>query len=116
MNHFNYSAQFKKDLKRLTKRYRSLPKDLRRLEIFLEQYPSGIGASFTVLHRKSSVCIIKARLACESLKAKSLRIIYAYIQESDSIEFVEIEFVELYFKGDKEREDKNRIDSYLSGI
>ncbi|MBU2541931.1 hypothetical protein KJ785_00005 [Patescibacteria group bacterium] len=111
MNHFDYSLQFKKDLKRLTKKYNSLSKDLHRLEIFLEQYPGGVGVSFAVLHRQPFVCIIKARLACESLRAKFLRIIYAY-KESEK----RIEFIELYFKGDKEREDKGRIDEYLKSI
>ncbi|MFH1946784.1 MAG: hypothetical protein ABIJ23_01340 [Candidatus Magasanikbacteria bacterium] len=111
MNRFDYSPQFKKDLKRLTKKYNSLPKDLRRLEIFLEQYPNGIGASFAVLHHRPSVCIIKARLACESLRARSLRVIYAY-KESEK----RIEFIELYFKGDKLREDELRIRDYLNDL
>jgi hypothetical protein len=33
-----------------------------------------------------------------------IRIIYAYYENEDVIEFIEI-----YFKGDKENEDKNRI-------
>jgi hypothetical protein len=68
------------------------------------------------LARKSHVTIVKARLFCQSLKRNSLRIIYAYIEKSAEIEFVGIEFIELYFKGDKEREDAERIKRYLGGV
>ena len=111
MKHFDYSAQFKKESKRLIKKYKSLPEDLRRLETFLDQYPSGIGASFAVLSRQPSVCIVKARLACESLRSKSLRVIYVY-KESEK----RIEFIEIYFKGDKSREDELRIKEYLNNL
>jgi len=36
-----------------------------------------------------------------------IRIIYAYFEKEDAIEFIEI-----YFKGDKENEDKKRIKKY----
>jgi hypothetical protein len=53
--------------------------------------------------------IFKAKkFACKSLKGKGvksgIRIIYAYYEAIDSIEFVEI-----YYKGDKENEDHKRI-------
>ncbi|MEW6667290.1 MAG: hypothetical protein AB1512_18965 [Thermodesulfobacteriota bacterium] len=53
--------------------------------------------------------IYKAKkFACRSLKGRGvqsgIRIIYAYDGEEDRIEFVEI-----YFKGDKENEDRERI-------
>ena len=56
--------------------------------------------------------IFKARkFACRALKgrgAKSgIRIIYAFFEETDKIEFIEI-----YFKGDKNRENRDRIAQY----
>ncbi len=50
------------------------------------------------------------KFACRALKGKGnqtgIRIIYAYFKDEDRIEFVEI-----YFKGDKESEDRKRINS-----
>jgi len=48
------------------------------------------------------------KFACRSLKGKGsqsgLRLIYAYYEEQDKIELIEI-----YYKGDKETEDRERI-------
>jgi hypothetical protein len=53
------------------------------------------------------------KFACKSLKGKGaksgIRIIYAYFEQEDTIEFIEI-----YFKGDKENEDKERIKKYFT--
>ncbi len=53
--------------------------------------------------------IYKAKkFACKALKGKGaqsgIRIIYAYHEEEDRIEFIEI-----YYKGDKENEDRERV-------
>ncbi|MEA2104843.1 MAG: hypothetical protein U9P79_09430 [Candidatus Cloacimonadota bacterium] len=53
--------------------------------------------------------IYKARkFACRSLKGtgsrSGIRIIYAYYEKEDKIEFIEI-----YYKGDKDNEDRERI-------
>jgi hypothetical protein len=53
--------------------------------------------------------VYKARkFACRSLKGKGahsgIRVIYAYIEQNDKIELIEI-----YYKGDKENEDRERI-------
>ncbi|GAH23033.1 unnamed protein product, partial [marine sediment metagenome] len=42
------------------------------------------------------------------LKGSSLRIIYAYCENKQKVEFIQ-----LYFKGGKENEDNNRIKNYL---
>jgi hypothetical protein len=39
-----------------------------------------------------------------------MRVIYAYFEEENRIELIEI-----YYKGDKENEDKKRIKKYYSG-
>lgn len=56
--------------------------------------------------------IYKAKkFACRSLKGKGvqsgIRVIYAYFEEEDKIELIEI-----YYKGDKENEDRERIRRY----
>ena len=58
--------------------------------------------------------IYKAKkFACKALKGcggmSGIRIIYAYYESEDVIEFVEI-----YFKGEKASEDKKRITKYYS--
>jgi len=47
-------------------------------------------------------------MACRALRRRALRVIYAYFEQEQRIEFIEI-----YFKGDKENEDRKRIKEYL---
>ena len=111
---------FEKDLKKLSKRFRSLEEDLgnfirTQLELF---HKLGIdnGGVFKIpglgfLEPK----VYKAKkFACKALKgrgaASGIRVIYAYFEKEDRIEFVEI-----YFKGDKENEDRQRIREIYSG-
>jgi len=100
--------EFAREFKRLHKRYRSLAKDLRDFETIINTYPTGVGVNFVTIYNDEAVTIVKARLACASLRNRSLRIIYAY--HGDRVEFV---YIELYFKGDKANEDRVRIDDYL---
>ncbi len=110
---YKNTPEFEKDFKRLAKKYMTLADDLATFQKITSTSPLGIGKNFVVLKRQKGIVIVKARLFCRSLKRNSLRIIYAYIEEGQKIEFVGIEFLELYFKGDKEREDGDRIESYL---
>ena len=112
----NFSSidEFEKDLKNLSKKYRSLPDDLAEFKKVLTKFPQGTGKHFALLHNAEEVKIMKARLFCRYLRGSSLRVIYAYHSETDTIEF--IRFIELYFKGNKEREDQNRINLYLKSI
>lgn len=108
MNRFEYEQKFEKEFKRLKKKYRSLPDDMVRFERVLAANPVGIGAAFTIIHDGDLVLIVKARLACQSLRAKFLRIVYAYHRDRSTFMYIEI-----YFKGDKENEDRNRISDFL---
>ena len=108
MSHFNQTLEFEKELKKLSKKYRSLPKDLNDLEEVLVTCPTGLGKNFTIIHSGEPVKIVKVRLACESLHDRSIRIVYAY--HDDTFEFM---YIEIYFKGDKENEDRTRIEKYL---
>ncbi len=111
---FRQTNEFEKDLKRLLKKYRTLPDDLEEFKKIILIKPLGIGKNFAILTKKDGIVILKARLFCRSLKGSSLRIIYAYIEEDVQIELVGIDFIELYFKGDKENEDADRIQEYLN--
>jgi hypothetical protein len=105
--------EFQKDLKKL-RRFRTLKEDL---DIFIEKQlrlyhklkidNKGIVqiSNLNIDYPK----IYKARkFACRSLKGKGsasgIRVIYAYFEEKDCVEFIEI-----YYKGDKENEERERI-------
>lgn len=106
--------EFEKDLKRLLKRFRTIEDDLKifiEKELFLYHKlgidNKGIFQIPGLLVK--DIKIYKAKkFACRSLKGKGvqsgIRVIYAYFESSDSIEFIEI-----YYKGDKENEDRERI-------
>jgi hypothetical protein len=105
--------EFQKNLKKL-RRFRTLKEDL---DIFIEKQlrlyhklkidNKGIVqiSNLNIDYPK----IYKARkFACRSLKGKGsasgIRVIYAYFEEKDCVEFIEI-----YYKGDKENEERERI-------
>lgn len=105
--------EFDKDLKKL-KRFRTLKDDL---DIFTEkqlQLFHKLGIDNKGIVQISSLGIeypkiYKARkFACRSLKGKGsasgIRVIYAYFEDRDCVEFIKI-----YYKGDKENEDRERI-------
>ncbi len=111
---FKSTPEFEKEIKHLQKKYQTLPDDLEEFKRVLCKFPTGTGKNFAVLRQIETVKIIKARLFCRTLKGSSLRVIYAYHEKTGEIEF--IEFIELYFKGDKETENKKRIEDYLKAL
>ncbi len=113
---FKGAAEFQKDFKKLSKKFKSMDKDLINFKKVLSEAPLGIGKHFNVITKAGPVYIIKARFFCESLKKKDLRIIYAYIENHQISEMVGIEFLEIYFKGNKENEDRERIKEYLKNF
>ena len=111
---FKSAAEFEKDFKKLSKKFKSLNNDLIEFKKVLNESPLGIGKHFNVITKTGSVYIIKARFFCKSLKKKDLRIIYAYIEKHQIVEMIGVEFIEIYFKGNKENENKERIKNYLN--
>ncbi len=110
---FTKLDEFQKDLKKLKKRFRTLEDDLKVLEkvLRIEPGPDGNGRfSIEGLGIEQEIVKVK-KFACKALKNKGagsgIRIIYAYIEETDTIEYIEI-----YYKGDKEIEDRDRILDY----
>lgn len=108
MSHFNSLPEFDKEFKRLIKKYPTLNQDIKELEKVLVVLPTGNGKNFTIIHQEEKIKIIKTRLACESLRGRSMRVIYSY--HEDTLTFM---YIEIYFKGDKENEDRERIKRYL---
>jgi len=110
--------EFKKDIKRLLKRFKTIEDDLK---IFIEKQlflyhklkrdNRGI-FQITGLPVGNPKVYKSKKFACRSLKGKGawsgIRVIYAYDEEMDKIVLIEI-----YFKGDKANEDKERILGYL---
>ena len=112
---FEELDEFKKDLKKLLKKYRSLNDDLevvkKVLKVEPEQRPPF---SFRIDNLGIETCVIKMKkIACRSLKGRGinsgLRLIYAYFDTKQKIIFVE-----LYHKNEKEKEDRKRILDNLS--
>ncbi|NQT59819.1 MAG: hypothetical protein HQ557_12620 [Bacteroidetes bacterium] len=110
--------EFEKEFKALLKKYMTLNEDL----------DTFINVQLNLAHKLNIIDnvgivrisnigidrpkIYKARkFACKALKGKGgfsgIRIIYAYYEEEDIIEFIEI-----YYKGQKANEDRDRILRY----
>lgn len=107
---FEELTEFKKDLKNLLKKYRTLNDDLdvvkRVLEVTPDERPPF---SFRIDNFGLETCIIKVKkIACKALKGRGvnsgLRLIYAHFPDEQKITFIE-----LYHKNDKENEDRDRI-------
>ena len=105
---FDELPEFKKECKRFARKYRSLTEDLKEFRKVVSVIPLGNSKHFTVMERNDVLCIVKARLFCRYLKGSSLRVVYSYSERAQRIEFIEI-----YYKGDKENEDRKRIQQYL---
>ncbi len=109
--------EFEKDMKKLLKRFKTLEDDL---EIFIKN-ELNLYHKLKIDNRGifqipglqiENPKIYKAKkFACRSLKGKGvqsgIRVVYAYFEENDKIELVEI-----YYKGDREGENRDRILKY----
>ena len=105
---------FEKDFKKLSKKFRTLEEDLKifiqyQLKPFhiLDQNNLGIKNISDLEITEPKIYKVK-KFASKSLKGKGIRtgirIIYAYFENENKIELIEI-----FFKADKELEDRNRI-------
>lgn len=112
---------FRKDLKKLIKKYRTLEEDLetaKRNAIELYHLKNINNRSIFPVEGFCSdeilICKIK-KFACKALKGRGsrsgIRIIYAFHCQSYKVELIEI-----YFKGKKENEDRERIKEYLKEL
>lgn len=107
---FEELNEFRKNLKKLLKKYRSLNDDLKIVRKVLRVEPKERPPfSFRIDGLGIETCVIKVKkIACKSLKGRGvntgLRLIYAHFEEEQRIVFVE-----LYHKNIKENEDRERI-------
>lgn len=107
---FDELSEFKKDLKHLLKKYRTLKEDLEVVKLDLNDEPGESPPfSFRIDNLGLETCIIKVKkIACKALKGRGvnsgLRLIYAHFPDEQKITFIE-----LYHKNDKENEDRDRI-------
>jgi mRNA-degrading endonuclease RelE of RelBE toxin-antitoxin system len=107
---FDELSEFKKDLKHLLKKYRTLKQDLEVVKLDLNDEPGESPPfSFHIDNLGIETCIMKVKkIACKALKGRGvnsgLRLIYAHFPAEQKITFIE-----LYHKNEKENEDKKRI-------
>lgn len=107
---FEELVAFTKDVKYLSKRFRSLEQDLEVVKKVISYSPDArTPFSFQINNLHLETCVIKVKkIACKSLKGKGvnsgLRLIYAYFKQGDKIVFIEI-----YHKSNQENEDRERI-------
>jgi len=114
--------EFKRDFKRLLKKFPSLSDDMEitkkfRIELFhIQKIDSRSIFKIEHIGNNKELQFFKIKkFQCKSLKgrgAKSgIRVIYAFYCQSCKVEFIEI-----YFKGDKVNEDRERIKEYLKNF
>ncbi len=119
---FEQTDEFKKELKKLQKKWHSLPQDIVAAELQISalyaddvdaaEYRAAFfnGKRATILQvLENGTEVVKMRLDVESLGTSSkVRVVFIAIVTTNSILFVE-----LYAKNYKENLDKSRIKKYL---
>ncbi len=110
---------FQKEFKKLLKKYRTLSEDFNTakkhaIELFHLMKIDSQSVENLTGSTYDDIQVYKLRkFACKSLKGRGaqsgIRIIYAYHPDTSSITFLEI-----YFKGDKENEDRGRVQSFVN--
>lgn len=123
---FSTTAEFDSELKKLSKKWRSLKTDFGPIYKTLPLLYSLQGGEkdddlqfrrdgflnnkrATILRTDNVAEVVKVRLDCASLGGKDiLRLVFVYIKNVETITFVE-----LYSKNDKQREDQSRIKKYI---
>lgn len=119
---YDETEEFKRDFKKLLKRFSSLVEDLEvnkqyRIELFhCKEINSGSIFEIQDAGNTDALKFFKVKkFQCKSLKGRGsksgIRVIYAYLPTDQKIVFLEI-----YFKGEKENEDRDRIEEYLKNF
>lgn len=106
--------EFDKDVKRLSKKYRTLDEDIEVLGKVLTTNPNANPTfSFRIEGLGIESCVIKVKkIASKSFKEKGVnsgfRMIYAYFEQEERIVYIE-----LYHKNEKPLEDRERIKQHF---
>jgi len=113
-NEIRRLKEFEKEFQKLLKKFKTLEDDLEtfintQLNLYHKQKIDNLGVFRIPNLAIDNPKIYKARkFTCKSIKGtgvkSGIRIIYAYYEEEDIIEFIEI-----YYKGEKANEDRDRI-------
>lgn len=122
---FNELDEFKKEFKKLCKKYNSLEQDFLVFKDVLEVAPRWDWLPEDTIVRISNLWenIIKEiykvrKFRCQSISKNSknswLRIIYSYEEKTQEVNFEQIEFIEIFHKNDRENHNKERIEKYYS--
>lgn len=107
---FEELDEYTNDIKRLSKKYRTLAEDMEVVKKVLRVYPDERPPfSYRIDNLGLKTCVIKVKkIASKSFKGKGVnsgfRLIYAHFENEDKIVMVE-----LYHKSIKELEDRKRI-------
>ncbi|MEA1957758.1 MAG: hypothetical protein U9N01_05325 [Euryarchaeota archaeon] len=118
MTEFLQVDEFKKELKKLNKKYKSLNNDLKSnfCEVLDLELPNHLPGTFRIsgLGEEVKVPIYKLKhFRCKSLKGKGSRsgiqVIYAYDNDEDKVTLIEI-----YYKSKQENENRERILKYFA--
>lgn len=120
---FDFAPEFAKDIKRLAKKWRSIPSDIEAAKPYIvplyKQQADDVGVQeyrydffadkkAAILWTGDGVEVVKMRLDVADLHSNSkVRIVFVAKIENETITFIE-----LYAKNEKEREDKARIKKY----
>lgn len=115
---YESGKEFSKDIARLQKKFSTLPEDLEIAKKAAIQtyhvHRRDSGGIFRITYFPSEeVEIYKLKkFACRELKGRGvrsgIRVIYAFFPDTRKVVFIE-----MYFKGDKESEDRRRIQRFL---
>lgn len=124
---FDEGPEFKKDRKRLAKKWRSIPDDIEAAKQYIlplyQQLADDVdiseyrreffaGKTAAILHTDGDVEVVKMRLDVADLgRSDKARIIFIAIRTNNSILFVE-----LYAKNDKISHDKKLLKGYLKSL
>ncbi len=118
---YKETDKFLRDLKKLQKKFSTLYEDLKvaktnAIELYhIQRIDNHSVFPISGLKVENPKILKLKKFACKALKGRGIksgiRIIYAFFHETKTVEFIEI-----YFKGDKENEDKQRINEYLGSI
>ncbi|MCK5520499.1 MAG: hypothetical protein KAI81_05265 [Candidatus Marinimicrobia bacterium] len=107
---FEELDEYIKDVKKLTKRYRTLIQDIEIVKKILIVNPKEKPPfSYRINNLGIETCIVKVKkIASRSFKGKGIhsgfRLVYALFNNENKIIFIEI-----YHKSNKENEDRERI-------
>jgi len=114
-------SEFKKDFKNLLKRFRTLEKDFEIMKKYtiethhIKNIPSSAIFKIEGFCGEEYTSNKIKKFACMSLSGKGsnskIRVIYVYEEKEKKVTFIEI-----YFKGDRENEDRKRLQEFIKTI